>query len=150
MATTKLAKPNPKGPPLVVEWVFRIAIAGVLGYAGAMKLAGFEESIYIFQLLHMEPEGRVLIGLIEMGCAVTLLTKWASVGSLFACGVMIGAILAHTTSDVGIVVEFKGVMFDEPRDDGGMTFMLACGVFVLSAILLFLKRRELPFVGSTL
>jgi hypothetical protein len=50
---------------------------------------------------------------------------------------MSGAIMSHLTK-LGIVV----------KDDGGLLFALALTVFGCSTIVLFLRRHQIPFIGS--
>ena len=52
-------------------------------------------------------------------------------------GIVSGAILSHLTV-LGIVVQ----------DDGGLLFLMAIAVLVCSAIVAFIRRRELPVVGE--
>jgi len=70
----------------------------------------------------------------ELMAAVLLLTpQFAWAGALLALGVISGALVSHLTV-LGIVV----------RDDGGLLFGLAIAVFVTSAIIAFLHRRQIP------
>jgi hypothetical protein len=58
-------------------------------------------------------------------------------GALLAAGVMVGAIGSHLTR-LGIVVQ----------NDGGLLFVLALIVLVCALGLLFIHRRQIPFVGN--
>jgi len=51
-------------------------------------------------------------------------------------GIMAGAIVSHLTI---LGIEVKG--------DGGLLFGLALTVFVASAIVLYLRREQIPVVG---
>ena len=62
-----------------------------------------------------------------------------SVYIFLTLGVIGGAILSHFAK-LGIVV----------RDNGGLLFRLALVVFAGSAIVLFLRRREIPVIGAGL
>lgn len=57
------------------------------------------------------------------------------VGALLALGVMGGAIISHLTK-LGIVVQ----------GDGGLLFGLAITVAMCSAAVLYLHRRQIPFI----
>jgi hypothetical protein len=57
-------------------------------------------------------------------------------GAVLAAGVMAGAIVSHLT-----------VLGIEVKDDGGLLFGLALTVFVSAAIILFLRRAEIPVLG---
>jgi hypothetical protein len=59
-----------------------------------------------------------------------------ALGAVMALGVMAGAILSHLTV---LGIEVKG--------DGGLLFGLALIVFVSSAIVLTIRRAQLPVVG---
>jgi len=61
-------------------------------------------------------------------------TRW--LGAFLALGTISGAIFSHLTK-LGIVV----------KDDGGLLFILALVVFLLSGIVLLIHRRELPVLG---
>jgi hypothetical protein len=60
-------------------------------------------------------------------------------GALLGVGVMAGAIVSHLTK-LGIVV----------KDDGGLLFILALVAFLGSAVVLFIRRDQLPVVGHWL
>jgi len=65
-----------------------------------------------------------------------LIPYTTTLGAVLALGVMAGAILSHLTV---LGIEVKG--------DGGLLFGLAITVFVSAAIVLFLRRAEIPYVG---
>ena len=121
---------NIKGHPL--SWLLRVVAAIILLQTLFFKFTAAEESVYIFSTLGMEPWGRIGSGIAELVCSIMLLiprTVW--MGALGALGVISGAIFFHLTT-LGIVV----------KDDGGFLFYLALTVFVCSAIVLYLHRKE--------
>ena len=65
--------------------------------------------------------------------------------ALIALVVISGAIFFHLFTPLGVVrtVDAMG------NTDGGVLFFMACGVWVASAILLFMHRAELPFLASS-
>ena len=67
---------------------------------------------------------------------VKVLPPTVTLGALLSVGLMTGAIGAHLTK-LGIVV----------RDDGGVLFGLAATVFVCSAAVLVIRRRQIPVLG---
>jgi hypothetical protein len=102
------------------------------------KFSAAPESVYIFQTLGAEPWGRIASGVAEL--IVSLLLLWprtVGLGALGALSVISGAILAHLTK-LGI----------EVQGDGGTLFYLALAVFVGSAVLVWLHRREIPVIGK--
>jgi len=126
----------------ILSWIFRIAIAVILLQTLFFKFTGAEESKYIFTTLMGENEavGRIGSGLVELLAVVLLFipqTVW--LGALLAAGTMAGAIFSHLTK-LGIAV----------KDDGGLLFGLAITVFVLSLVILFLNRRDVPLIGQML
>jgi putative oxidoreductase len=126
----------------ILSWIFRIVIAVILLQTLFFKFTGAEESKYIFTTLMGENEafGRIGSGIVELLAVVLLFipqTVW--LGAVLALGTMSGAIFSHLTR-LGISV----------KDDGGLLFGLAITVFILSLAVLFISRREIPFVGQTL
>ena len=93
----------------------------------------------LFEMLGMEPHGRIIIGSIELVAALLLVSPQAAIGALLAVGVMLGAIIAHFT-----------VLGMNVGGDGGLRVMLLTVVFATSASVLIARRRDLPIVGSTL
>lgn len=123
----------------ILSWILRIVIAIILLQTLFFKFTGAEESKYIFTTLMGENEavGRIGSGVVELAAVVLLFipqTTW--LGAVLAMGTMSGAIFSHLTR-LGVVV----------KDDGGLLFGLAITVFVLSAAVLFLNRREIPLIG---
>lgn len=129
---------------IVVSWVCRICriiVAIILFQTLFFKFTGAEESKYIFSTLmgpELEAYGRIGSGVVELIAVILLLipgTAW--LGALLALGTIAGAIMSHLTM-LGIVV----------KDDGGLLFILAVTVFVLSAVTLLIHRRDIPVLGS--
>lgn len=126
---------------LIGSWILRIIVAIILLQTLFFKFTGAEESKYIFStLMGAENEwiGRIGSGAVELIAVILILypaTTW--LGALLALGTMSGAIMSHLTQ-LGIVV----------KGDGGLLFGLAIVVFVASAILLLIYRKEVPLVGQ--
>ncbi len=123
-----------------ISWAARIIVAVILLQTLFFKFTGAEESKYIFTTLmgaEFEAVGRIGSGVVELVAAILLLIpSKAWLGSVVALGTISGAIFSHLTM---LGIEVKG--------DGGLLFGLAVTVFVLSAIVLLIHRRELPIVG---
>jgi uncharacterized membrane protein YphA (DoxX/SURF4 family) len=124
----------------ILSWILRIVIAVILLQTLFFKFTGAEESKYIFTTLLGEHEavGRIGSGVVELAAVILLFipqTIW--LGAFLALGTMSGAIFSHLTK-LGISV----------REDGGLLFGLAVLVFFLSLAVLFIHRREIPFVGQ--
>lgn len=124
----------------VLSWVLQVAVAGILLQTLFFKFTGAEESVYIFSTLGAEPWGRIGSGVLELVAAVLLLIPTTSpLGALLTMGLMIGAIGSHLT-----------VLGIEVRGDGGLLFGLAVTCFIGSAIVLLIRRAEIPIVGRLL
>lgn len=122
----------------VISWILQLLAAVILFQTLFFKFTGAEESIYIFTKLGMEPWGRIGSGAAELiACVLLVRSRTAVWGALLALGVISGAIASHLTR-LGIAVQ----------GDGGLLFALAVTVFIASAAVLFLRRRELPVIGD--
>ncbi len=126
---------------LILSWIARIAIAIILFQTLFFKFTGAEESKYIFSTLmglEYEAVGRIGSGIVELAAVILLLvpsTAW--IGAAIALATITGAIFSHLTQ-LGIVV----------KDDGGLLFLLAATVFVLSVAVLFIHRKAVPLLGD--
>jgi putative oxidoreductase len=125
---------------LIFSWICRIVVAIILFQTLFFKFTGAEESKYIFSTLMGENEaiGRIGSGIVELIAVILLLipnTAW--LGAFLALGTISGAIFSHLTK-LGIVV----------KDDGGTLFILAIVVFVLSASVLWINRKNVPILGA--
>jgi hypothetical protein len=127
-------------PARRLSWFLQLIVAAILAQTLFFKFTGAPESIYIFATLGLEPWGRYGSGVAELIAAVLLLVpSTAAVGAALALGVISGAVVSHLTK-LGI----------EVQGDGGLLFALALVVLVGSAVVLWLRRRELPIVGAHL
>ena len=126
----------------VLSWVLQAVVAVILLQTLFFKFTGAPESVYIFSKLGAEPWGRIASGVFELVAAALLLfPRTAAVGALMSLGVISGAIFSHLTR-LGLALTEVG--------DRGELFALALVVFAGSAAVLFIRRRELPFVGAVL
>lgn len=115
-----------------IERVSSLTAAAILLQTLYFKFSAAPESVYIFSRLHLEPYGRIGIGIVELFIALLLLLKRTSVwGSLFGLLVIIGAILSHVL-----------VLGIEVRNDKGLLFFLALAVFVLCLLSLILQKNK--------
>ena len=126
-----------------ISWAARVIVALILFQTLFFKFTGAEESKYIFTVVmgaENEALGRIGSGVVELIAAILLLIpSTASIGAVLALGTITGAIFSHLTK-LGIVV----------KDDGGLLFILAIVVFLLSGVTLLIHRKDLPVVGSHL
>jgi len=129
----------------ILSWILRLIVAGILFQTLFFKFTGAQESVYIFTKLGIEPWGRIGSGVVELVAVILLLIpSTITVGAILSLGVISGAILSHLTK-LGIVV-----INSDGTSDGGLLFALALIVFVCSAVILVIHRREIPVIGSTL
>lgn len=121
-----------------VSWIAQLSAAAILAQTLFFKFTGAPESKFIFTTLGVEPWGRILTGVLELVAVGLLLTpRWAGVGGLLSLGLMGGAVMGHLTK-LGLIVQ----------DDGGLLFALAVTVLAAAAVVVWLRRAELPFIGG--
>jgi uncharacterized membrane protein YphA (DoxX/SURF4 family) len=126
----------------IISWALQIIVAAILFQTLFFKFTGAEESKYIFTTLGLEPWGRIGSGIVELIAVILLLIPRTIIfGAILALGTIAGAIMSHLTK-LGIVVKNS-----DGTSDGGLLFILACVVFVGSAIILLLHRRKIPLIG---
>ena len=100
------------------------------------KFSAHPDSVYIFEKVGLEPIGRIGIGILELIAAILILipkTIW--IGAGLTLGLIGGAIVMHLTK-LGI----------EVKNDGGLLFGTAVLTFILSALILFLHKKNIPFL----
>jgi putative oxidoreductase len=125
----------------IISWTLRLIVAIILFQTLFFKFTGADESKYIFSTVlspELEAYGRIGSGLVELIAVVSLLlpkTVW--LGAILSLGTISGAIMSHLTK---LGLEVKG--------DGGLLFALAVTVFVGSALILLIHRREIPVIGQ--
>lgn len=118
----------------------RIVVAIILIQTLRFKFTAHPDSVYIFTKVGLEPNGRIFIGILELISAVLLLipkTIWA--GALLTLGVIGGAIMMHLTQ-LGIQI----------NNDGGVLFITALVTFILSLVILYKYKKDIPFIGKKL
>ena len=114
----------------------RIIVAIILLQTLRFKFTAHPDSVYIFSQVGLEPIGRIGIGIIELIAAILLLiprTIW--IGAGLTLGIIGGAIMMHLTQ-LGI----------EVQGDGGVLFYTALVTFSLSAIILWMNKKDIPFL----
>ena len=125
-----------------IDWLLRIVVAVILLQTLFFKFTGAKESVYIFTTLGAEPWGRIGSGVVELIASILILVPRTSVfGAILALGTICGALFAHLTK---LGIKLVAV------DDHGELFALAMIVFVCSAVVLFLHRSQIPFLGQIL
>jgi putative oxidoreductase len=113
----------------------RVIVAIVLIQTLRFKFTAHPDSVYIFTKVGLEPNGRIIIGFLELISAILILipkTVW--VGALLTLGIIGGAILMHLTQ-LGI----------EINNDGGLLFITALVTFTLAIVILYQSRKNILF-----
>lgn len=114
----------------------RIIVAIILIQTLRFKFTAHPDSVYIFTQVGLEPIGRIGIGVLELIAGILLLiprTVWA--GATLTLGLIGGAIFMHLTK-LGI----------EVNGDSSVLFYTAVLTFILSGIILWLHRKDIPFL----
>ena len=121
-----------------IALILRIVLAIILIQTLRFKFTAHPDSVYIFETVGMEPLGRIGSGIAELIAGILLLiprTVW--LGALLTLGVISGAIFMHLT-----------ILGIEVNGDSGLLFGTALVVFVLSIVLLFLYKKDIPLIGG--
>lgn len=116
--------------------LLRIFVAIILIQTLRFKFTAHPDSVFIFESLGMEPNGRIATGIIELIAGVLLLirkTAWA--GALLSIGVLAGAIIAHLT-----------VLGVEINNDAGLLFYTGVISFTMSCAIVYLHRKDIPLL----
>lgn len=136
-----------------IKWALAIYVAFVFIQSLLFKFSGSQETVIIFNTIAdwmagiaplsaiAEPfreYGGVSVGSVELVASVMILIpKTRLLGALTALGVISGAIFFHLFTPLGVnrVVDAAG------NTDGGVLFFMACGVWLSSAVIIWLERR---------
>ena len=140
------------------HWLLTLYVAFVFIQSLFFKFTGSPETVYIFQG-KLDPWAASLgfpgvfapggifsakvVGSFELiasimllvGAALTTQRLWQVLGAALGLGVISGAIFFHLFTPLGVAV-----VNTDGSSDGGELFMLACGVWVACALLLWLRR----------
>ncbi|MGF1483635.1 MAG: DoxX family protein [Opitutales bacterium] len=121
-------------PTIITSWILQVLVAIILAQSLFFKFSGAMESKLLFRQLGMEPEGRILIGILELIAVLMLLFPNTAVyGALLAWGVLTGAVIGHVT-ELGFAGE-------------NLTLgLMAIAAWICSGVILYLRRRSLPIV----
>lgn len=121
-----------------IPLALRIIVAVILIQTLRFKFTAHTDSVSIFEKVGLEPYGRIGIGILELIAGVLLIipkTVW--IGATLTLGVITGALFLHVTK-LGIKV----------NNDGGILFFTAIITFTLSVIILYLHRKDVPFIKN--
>ena len=118
-------KPYSKNKKIIL-WILQIIVSIILIQTLFFKFLGLQESVQIFSAIGIEPLGRYLTAIIELISSILLLSwRFSLLGAIITSIVMIGAIVSHITI-LGI----------------NDLFYLAITTFIISLIIIYLRRKE--------
>nr|WP_294858461.1 DoxX family protein [uncultured Fluviicola sp.] len=110
-----------------LPYIAAIIAAAIMAQTLYFKFTAQEESVILFTKLNMEPNGRILIGILELIASILILIpKTRFPGAFLGLGLMSGALFFHLTI-IGI----------ESNHDGGMLFILAAITWICCFYLSF-------------
>ncbi len=122
-----------------IPLVLRAIVAVILIQTLRFKFSAHPDSVYIFENVSLEPIGRIVTGILELIAGILLfISKTIWVGTTLTLGLIGSAILMHLTQ-LGI----------EVRNDGGVLFITAVVTFVLAGIILYLYRKDIPYLEKS-
>ena len=121
-----------------ISWIAQIIAIVIMGQSLYFKFTAHPESVAIFSDINMEPNGRILIGIIELiACLLLLRPASAHYGALLGACTMGGAIVGHFTQ-----IGWHG--------ERGQLGLMAVLVLVSCCIVLYIRRRSLPLLKTAL
>ncbi len=113
-------------------WIFEVKLdawAATLGYPGIFAPGGIF-SAYVIGSFELIASTAILIGTVFASFRIL-----QALGALLGLGVISGAIFFHLFTPLGVQVQDG-----QGNYDGGELFILACGVWISCAILVYLRR----------
>ncbi|MDB9741313.1 hypothetical protein OAB00_00515 [Akkermansiaceae bacterium] len=117
-----------------LSWIIQIIVVVLVGQTLYFKFTDHPDTVALFEILGMGAVGYKLIGTLELIACILLLVRGGIVyGALLACALMTGAIIGHITE-----IGFNGKY--------GQLGVLAIVVWLLCLVILWLRRKEIPFI----
>lgn len=121
-----------------MSWIAQLVCIAILGQTLYFKFFAHQDSVQLFTELGMEPEGRIIIGILELVACILLLIPTSVVfGALLGAGLMAGAVLGHITK-----LGWEG--------DRLSLGLMAVVVLFSCCLILWLRRLEIPLINSVL
>ncbi len=136
-----------------LPWVLALFVAFVFIQSLFFKFTGSEETVIIFSTLGewmksiglptrladgFAAHGGIIIGSAELIASILILVpKTRIVGAIMGFFIMSGAIFFHLFTPLGV----NRVIDEQGNTDGGVLFLMACGVWLCCLILIFLNRH---------
>ena len=121
---------------LIISWILQLSIAAIFIPTAYFKLTGNPESVALFSKLGMEPTGRYVIGFLEAAACGLLLNPNSAVhGAILALGIMMGAVIAHS-SKIGF--------------SDGVFGYIAIALVIVSSAIIFIRRKQIKSIARML
>ncbi|HHN78721.1 MAG TPA: hypothetical protein ENK11_08645 [Phycisphaerales bacterium] len=142
--------PGPSKGATIFSWVLQIIAVAIFAMAAIPKLTGDEGSKALFEVLGAEPAGRYGVGVMEIvAIALLLIPRTVVFGSMLSILLMIGAIGAHATK-LGFSIDPVALGHPEALKaaEGPAMFAMALAVLIANIIVLMIRRRQIPLLGS--
>mgnify|MGYP005991511647 CR=1 FL=1 len=118
-------------------WIPQLVAVGILGMTLPFKFSAAPESVQLFEALGAGAAGRIGTAVMEsIAVLMLLIPALAGLGGLLTVGLMSGAIMGH--------VLVLGIVWD---GDASL-FASAVTAFVAGAVVVWMRRHELPVIGS--
>ena len=121
-----------------LPFILKLIAAFIMLQTLFFKFTGAQESIDLFTKIAGENEAlmRIGTGVVELIASILLfIPKRTWIGAFLAFGTMAGAIMSHLT-----------ILGIEHNNDGGALFTSDIIALVASGILLYLNRKDIPFL----
>jgi len=116
----------------IFTWILRIVAAAILIMTLYFKFTAHPQSVKLFDMLDMEPWGRIGTGVCELIASILILVpRTTLLGALMGLGLMGGAIFFHVTK--------LGIIFD---GDAGL-FTYAVITFLCCLALTIIDRKNI-------
>lgn len=133
--------PAPSPAPTVPKWVWipTLVAAAILAMTLPYKYSGHPDSVELFDTLGAGAPGRIASAVMEtIALLLILVPRTAAIGGLLTMGIMGGAIMSHFL--------ILGIVFQGTPE----LFIFANIALVAGTFVAFLRRRQLPIIGSKL
>ena len=134
-----------------LTWFAQLVAAGILAQTLYFKFTAAPETVALFEVVGLGTPGRVGTGVVELVAVVLLLIpRTAALGGLLAMGVLSGAIMSHLTK-LGISID--PVALGDARLEplaGPALFGMGVIAFAAAAVVVAIRRREIPILGLKL
>ncbi len=133
-----------------IKWALCIYIAFVFLQSLFFKFTASFETQHIFGILErwsglpgVEAYGGYVVGVAELIAVILLFIPFLhGVGALMSFAIISGAIFFHLFTPLGIVQPVFDIAGTAVDDDGGLLFIMACGIFIASAILMVWDSKK--------